>query len=314
MPVPARAKARPAREPRQPADPSWLHRTARILGRTAHAFVVDNVSRLGAALAFYTTVAVAPLLVIAIAITGVVFQEIPARDEVMREVEWLLGPQAKSMVETIQSPATSTTSTVTTLVSVMTLVFGALGVFHHLQDALNSIWRVPTPPIRNWRDFLRRRLFSLATVMVSGFLLLVSLILSSVLSWVGVHTVSYFQLSVAFLQLTNDLLSLTVITCLFAMIFKLLPDTKIHWRHVWPGAVVTGVLFTVGKNVLTFYLGHTTLMTAYGTAGTLVALLLWSYYAGQIVFLGAEFTRITAESNAGRDFRTLETSPRTKNG
>ncbi|MDB6094531.1 MAG: ribonuclease [Verrucomicrobia bacterium] len=301
-----KAKAREARKT------SLLSRTAEILARTAKAFITDNVSRLGAALAFYTTIAVAPLLVLAIAVAGFLFQGGTARAEVTQDVEWLLGPQARAVVESIQSPATTTTGTIATLVGAATLMFGALGVFHHLQDALNSIWRVHTPPIKDWMHFVRRRLFSLATVMVSGFLLLVSLILSSILTWIGKHTATYFQLSVALLQIANDLLSLTVVTCLFAMIFKLLPDTKIRWRHVWLGALVTGVLFTVGKNALTFYLGHTIVMSAYGTAGTLVALLLWSYYAGQIVFIGAEFTRITSESDGGLDFRTLETAPRTK--
>jgi len=284
---------------------SIIRRSGRILTKTAHAFVADNIARLGAALAFYTTVAVAPLLVLAIALTGTVFASGDARQRVIGEIERLAGAQAGAAVAAVQSPAITATGTLTTLLGVATLIFGALGVFTHLQNSLNAIWRVPSPPAKSWWHFLQQRLFSLATVMVTGFLLLVSLIASAVLSWLGAQTARRLGLPVLGLQLVNNAISFGVVTTLFALVFRLLPDTRVRMRHVWIGAAVTALLFTVGKTVLGLYLGRASLTSAYGAAGSLLVLLLWCYYAAQIVFLGAEFTRVTALSNGGRDFSPL---------
>src|SRR3954469_4770871 len=157
-------------------------RTLRILQRTARAFMADNIGRLGAALAFYTTVAVAPMLVLAVAAAGIFFDEASAREQVIHEIEHLAGSQATAVIETVQNPIATNTGTIATLVGVATLIFGTLGVFQHLQDALNAIWRVQPKPTKGWWEFVKYRMFSLATVVVTGFLLLVSLIASSVLS------------------------------------------------------------------------------------------------------------------------------------
>lgn len=289
-----------------------FRRTIRILTKTAHAFFADNVSRLGAALAFYTTLAVAPLLVIAIAVAGIVFEENEARRRVIGEIQALAGSQALEVIKSVQNPAATSTGMIATIIGAATLVFGALGVFQHLQNALNSIWRVPASRSQGWAALLRERLFSLATVLVTGFLLLVSLIASATLSWLGAQTVTRLGLPVLALQVTNNAISFGIVTVLFALIFKLLPDTPVRWKHVWLGAAVTALLFTFGKAGLAFYLGRTQLTSAYGAAGSLVALLLWCYYAAQIVFLGAEFTRITALSNGGRDFSLLATPAQRK--
>jgi membrane protein len=277
----------------------------RILAKTAHAFFADNVSRLGAALAFYTTLAVAPLLVIAIAAAGIFFRDAEVGQRVVGEIQGLVGPQAGAALKSIQNSAVTSTGTVATLIGVGTLLFGALGVFHHLQAALNSIWRVEAPALGGWRELVRARLFSLATVLVTGFLLLVSLVASAALSWLSSQTVAWFGLPVMALQALNNALSFAMVLLLFALIFKLLPDTHVAWRHVWLGALVTALLFTVGKTLLGYYLGRARVTSAYGAAGSLVALLLWCYYAGQIVFIGAEFTRVASLSNGGRDFTRL---------
>lgn len=277
-----------------------------ILVRTARAFLADNVTRLGAALAFYTTIAVAPMLVLAVAAAGIFFDQASARQQVISEIEHLAGAQATAVIATVQNPIATTAGTVATLVGFATLIFGTFGVFQHLQDALNAIWRVQPRPVKGWWDFVKRRLFSLATVVMTGFLLLVSLIASSVLSWASAQAVTRLGLPVFSLQVVDNLLSMAVVSFLFAMIFKLLPDTPVRWRHVWLGALVTAVLFTIGKTVLGFYLGRASVTSAYGAAGSLVALLLWCYYAAQIVFLGAEFTRVTSMSDGGRDFSPLD--------
>ena len=282
-----------------------LQRSGQILMRTAQAFVADHVSRLGAALAFYTTVAVAPLLVLTIAVAGMVFATGDARQRVIGEIERLAGSQASAAVAAVQSPTATTTGVLATLLGFATLIFGALGVFTNLQDALNTIWRVPPQPKVGWGVFLKRRLFSLATVMATGFLLLVSLIASAALSWLGAETAQRLGLPVLGLQIVNNVISFGIVTSLFALVFRLLPDTQVQMRHVWIGAAVTALLLTVGKSALGLYLGRASLTSAYGAAGSLLVLLLWCYYAAQIVFLGAEFTRVTALSDGGRDFTPL---------
>jgi membrane protein len=285
-----------------------FRRSGRILAKTIHAFAMDNIARLGAALAFYTTVAVAPLLVLTIAMAGTVFGKTDARQQVIWEIERLAGSQAGAAVAAVNSPDSAAHGVVATLLGVGTMVFGILGVFNQLQDALNAIWRVPPKPVAHWRDFLKDRLFSLATVIMTGFLLLVSLVASAMLSWLGTQTAHRFNLPVFALELVNNAISFVVVTGLFAMVFRLLPDTPVKMKHVWIGAGVTALLFTVGKTVLGYYLGRASLTSAYGAAGSLLVLLLWCYYAAQIVFFGAEFTRVTALTNGGRDFTPFRSS------
>ena len=293
---------------RQPAkaEADIGRRTVRILLRTARAFFSDNIAGLGAALAFYTTVAVAPMLVLAVAAAGIFLDETAARQQIINEIEHLAGAQATAVVQTVQNPMATTTGTLATIGGLATLMFGTFGVFQHLQDALNAIWRVQPKPTKGWWEFAKYRLFSLATVVATGFLLMVSLIVSSVLSWGGAQVVKRLGWPVFSLQIVDNILSLGAVTLLFALIFKLLPDTFVRWRDVWLGAFATAVLFTIGKSVLGLYLGRASITSAYGAAGSLVALLLWCYYAAQIVFLGAEFTRVASMSRGGRDFSPLE--------
>ena len=293
----AEAGGPPQKSARVRRETSALRRIGRILARTGKAFFDDNVTRLGAALAFYTTVAVAPLLVLAIAVAGFFFEETEAREKVIGQIARLAGSQAGKAIEAVQavqSPVEATAGMTTTAVGIATLLFGAFGVFHHLQEALNSIWRVKPPATKGWWSFVRPRLFSFATVIGTGFLLLVSLVASAILSWFNAQAFARFQLPTLALQTVNNLLSFGMLTFLFAMIFKLLPDTPIRWRNVWLGAVVTALLFTIGKSVLGLYLGRASVTSGYGAARSLIVLLLWCYYAAQIVFLGAEFTQVYA--------------------
>ncbi|MDB6166870.1 MAG: ribonuclease [Lacunisphaera sp.] len=286
------------------AELDFATRTVHILKRTAKAFVDDNVTRLGAALAFYTTLAVAPLMVLAVAVAGVFFQESVARQRVLSEIQYVVGDQAAAVLSNLGSPINHPEGRSATVLGIFTLLFGAFGVFHHLQEALNSIWRTKPPELSFW-ELIRYRLSSLAVVLATGFLLLVSLIVSTVLTWGASQALDRVAMPAIYLELSNTLLSFVAITCLFALLFKLLPDTRIAWRHVWLGALITAGLFTGGKTVMGIYLAHTRLTSAYGAAGSLISLLLWSYYAAQIFFLGAEFTRVTALSNGGRDFSFL---------
>ena len=308
MPAPSTRtiSSHPTKSPHAGGHLRPLTRLSRVVMRTIQAFFDDNITRLGAALAFYTTIAVAPLMVLAIAAAGILFDETTARERVLAEITNLAGTPAGSAIQSVQSPAATNTGMIATILSAVTLIFGAFGVFRQLQDALNSIWRVEAPPGRGWWWFLKRRLFSLATVIVTGFLLLVSLVASAAISWMETRMVGIIELPVGLIQIANLVFSLGVVTFLFALIFRLLPDRSIPWRHVWFGAALTAFLFTAGKTILGFYLSRAALTSAYGAAGSLIVLLLWSYYAAQIVFLGAEFTRVATLSHGGRDFSPLD--------
>ena len=312
MPATPSSPANTASEARSPRAKSpgrvkkFGIRGDQILIRTGRAFIADNISRMGAGLAFYTTIAVAPMLVLAVAVAGIFFDDASARQQIVSEIENLAGTQATAVIATVHSPVATTAGTLATLVGFATMIFGTFGVFQHLQDSLNAIWRVQPRPVKGWWQFVKRRLFSLATVVVTGFLLMVSLIASSVLSWAGTQAVTRLGLPVFSLEIVNNIFSMVVMTFLFALIFKLLPDTTVRWRHVWVGAGMTSVLFLIGKTALGLYLGRASVTSAYGAAGSLIALLLWCYYAAQIVFLGAEFTRVTAMSDGGRDFSPLD--------
>lgn len=278
-----------------------------MVWETVKAFFGDKVPQLGAALAFYTTVAVAPLLVLAVAVAEFFFKEEQARRRILGEIEHLVGANASQALASVEPPQYAGNATLATLVSVATLVVGATFVFVHLQDALNTIWRAP--PIRgeNLVTTIKRRLFSLGAVLATGFIMLVSLTLSAALTWLGENASRWATLPTGVWQTLNFGFSLGVITFLFAVIFKLLPDVEIRWRDVGTGALVTGVLFVAGKTALGLYLARSSVTSAYGAAGSAIALLLWCYYAAQILFLGAEFTRIHARTAGGRRPLELET-------
>jgi membrane protein len=225
---------------------------------------------------------------------------------VLGEIEHLAGAQAGAAIEAVQSPEKKEGGRFATLISGVTLLFGAFGVFHHLQDALNVIWHVPPPKKMHWMRTVLKRLFSITMVLVTGFLLLVSLLASAFLGWVSEHTLGRLSLHPLVFQAVDLVLSITVITLLLAVIFRLLPDTRVRWRHVWLGAIFTAVFFTVGKAALGVYLANAGVASAYGAAGSLIILLLWCYYAAQIIFFGAEFTRVTDLSEGGRNFSKLE--------
>ena len=176
----------------------------------------------------------------------------------------------------------------------MTLLVGATGVFVQLQDALNTIWDVRREPGRGLRHFIKDRVLSFAMILAIGFLLLVSLVINALLAALGKFMSDLMPAQEIFWQIVNLLMSLGVVTLLFALIFKVLPDVKIAWHDVWVGAMITALFFNLGKLLLSLYLGRSSTASAYGAAGSLVIILLWVYYSSQILFLGAEFTRVYA--------------------
>lgn len=267
----------------------------RLLKETVTEWNKDKASRLAAALAYYTVFSLAPLLVITIAIAGLVFGTAAAKGEIVGQIQGLVGKDGAEFIQTAIANANKPKAgTIASIISVLFLLFGASGVFAQLQDALNTIWEVQPKPNRTLIFIIRGRFFSFTMVLGIGFLLLVSLLLSAVLAGV-VHFFGNLVPGFDFLwQLLNFVLSFGVITLLFGMIYKILPDVKIGWNDVWIGATITSLLFTIGKFLLGLYLGNSSFGSTYGAAGSLVIILTWVYYSAQILFFGAEFTKVYA--------------------
>lgn len=255
----------------------------------------DKASRLAAALAYYTIFSLAPLLIIAIAIAGAVFGEEAARGEIVGQIQGLVGFEGAQFIQTaIENASKPQTGKIASIISVVVLLFGASGLFAQLQDALNTIWEVQPKPNRGLWGIIRDRFLSFTMVLGVGFLLLVSLLVSATLAAV-VTFFGHLLPGVSFLlQLTNFILSFAVTTVLFGLIYKVLPDVKITWSDVWIGAIITSVLFSIGKYLLGLYLGNSSFGSTYGAAGSVVIILAWVNYAAQILFFGAEFTQVYA--------------------
>ncbi len=234
-------------------------------------------------------------MIIVISIAGLVFGQAAARQQILAQIESLVGPQGVQFIETtIVNANRPSTNIVFTGIGLVTLLLGALGVFGQLQDALNAIWDVAPKPGRGWRGLVQDRLMSFTMVMGTGFLLLVSLVISTAIAALVKYFGAYLPISAATLEGVNFFVSLVIITIVFGLIFKYLPDAQIAWRNVWIGALMTFLLFVIGKFVLGFYLGNSQIGTAYGAAGSVIVVLLWIYYSAQILFFGAEFTKVFA--------------------
>jgi membrane protein len=261
----------------------------------------DNATRLAAALAYYTVFSIAPLLIIAIAVAGLVFGRDAAQGEIFRQLQGLIGAQGAAAVqEMVKSAAKPADGITAGLVGFVMLLFGASGVTGELKSALNAVWDVPPPPSAGVLVTIKERLLSLTLVLGVGFLLMVSLVISAGVAAVGRYFQEWLPGSEPLLQAINTGASFVVITLLFMIIFRFVPDAKVEWRDVWLGAVVTSLLFSIGKLAIGIYLGKGSLGSAYGAAGSLVIFLAWVYYSAQILFFGAEFTQVYARQHGSR--------------
>jgi membrane protein len=273
---------------------SLLKTLTALLRQAGAAWLDDDAPTLGAALAFYTLFSLAPVLIVAVSVAGLVFGDKAAQGEIVRQFQGLMGTQGATAIETIlQSTNRPGLGVLATVLSLLAILVGASGAFNELQDALNIIWKVHSTK-SFWRVVLRHRFFSLGLVVATGFLLLTSLVITASLSAAERLVGTLLPISIIVLQSINFVFSFVVITLLFALIFKFIPDTIIPWRDVWMGAAVTSLLFTVGKVLIGFYLGHSALTSAYGAAASLVVFLIWIYYSAQILLFGAEITYVYA--------------------
>jgi membrane protein len=258
----------------------------------ARAWSDDYAQSMGAALAYYTMFSIAPLLLILISIAGLVFGDDAARGEIFGQLRGLLGPSValavQGLLESVNKPAESVTATV---IGVVLLLIGATSVFGELQDSLDRIWRAPTRARRSgiWR-LVRARLLSFGMILVAGFLLMVSLVASTCLAALQKWWGPLFSGGAIVARVIELGLGFVLATAVFAMIYKIMPRVRIHWKDVWIGAMVTSLLFTAGKHVIGVYVGKSGISSGFGAAASLVVLLVWVYYSAQIFLLGAEFT------------------------
>jgi membrane protein len=270
-----------------------------LLKLTYKGWQEDKASRLAAALAYYTIFSLGPLLIIVIAVTGFFWDEAAVQSSVTGQVQGLVGDQGEEFVSGLLTSASNPARGIfATIVGIITLVFGALGAFNELHNALNTIWEVKEEETKGFLQTIKKiifsRLLSFSMVLGIGFLLLVSLVVSAGLSAAQETLGNAIPVSEILMQIINLIISIAVITILFALIFKFLPDAEIAWRDVWLGAFFTAVLFSLGKFLIGLYLGNSAVATSFGAAGSLVLLLIWIYYSAQILFFGAEFTQVYA--------------------
>lgn len=270
----------------------------------------DKASRLGAALAYYTVFSIAPLLLITIAIVGFVFGDKAASGGITSQISSFVGPTGAEAIESMIAGAGEDKGTgiFATVISSALLLFGATGVFVQLKDAMNTVWDVPEKKSKGIMGFIKERFLSFGLVLGVGFILLASLVLSTVLSVVGKYMGGLFAMG-PLLEILNFVVSFAVITAMFAMIFKFLPDIKLPWKDVWLGAAITALLFSIGKFGLGLYLGKSSMSSTYGAAGSFVVLLVWIYYSAQIVFFGAELTQVYSRRHGawqGRKKKTVK--------
>ena len=265
-----------------------------LIKESVAAFIEDEALSRGASIAFYAVTSMAPVLVIIVAIAGLVFGEDAARGALSAQLTGLMGRDSADMLQNAVAAVSSKESgTIAGIVGLVALIVTASGVFGEMQSALNAIWKA-SPHGTTVSRLIRARAVSLGLVAALGFLLLISLVISAALAALGDYLDARLPFNVSLLHAVSFAISFLLIAVLFAAIYKILPDTPIRWRDVVVGAVVTALLFEVGKFLIGFYLGSSAVASAYGAAGALLIVLLWTYYSVQIFLLGAEFTKVYA--------------------
>ncbi len=263
-----------------------------VLRTSVSEFSQQRVGTMAGALAYFTFFSIAPMVIVVIAVAGLVFGHEAASGALSHHMEGLVGHDSAQAIQSlVQSASGKKSGVLATIIGVITIIFGATGVFSELQDSLNKVWKAPPLKINKVLGFFRTRFLSFSVVLGVGFLLLVSLLISvaisTVCSWMG-------RCDELVGRVTEWTAGFGITTLLFALIFKLLPDVKVAWRHVWQGALVTAVLFTAGKWILGWVMGHTSMLSTYGAAASLAALLLWVYYSSMILLFGAEISHVIA--------------------
>jgi membrane protein len=272
--------------------PMRFHRWVSLCETAVYSWLEDRAPTMGAAIAYYTVFSLAPMLVMVIAIAGLAFGQKAAEGALFDGLADLVGPESAGAVQAMLRSASSTRSGIlATVVGFGTLIIGATAVFSELQSALNVIWKAPASGGLGVWHLLKSRLLSLSVVLVIGFLLLVSLVISTALALFSDYLDWILPGFATILHVIHLTLSFGFTTVLFAMMFKILPDNPVEWEEVWLGGAVAALLFTVGKHLISFYIGSSNMASTYGAAGALIIVLVWVFYSAQIFLLGAEFAK-----------------------
>ncbi len=276
----------------RPRGVNWLSRMQAVLAGSLNGWIDHRAGSKGAALAFYALFSMAPILVLAIAVAGYFFGASAAQGEIIVQMEGLVGPNGAQAVQALLAGARDTHSGLAAImVASVLLLVGATSVFVELKGSLDDIWGIERPKGSAIIAFLRNRLLAFGLVLALAFLLLVSLVFSATFSLLERYAGGGWNSSYNSLEILSSVVAFGVIACIFAVIYKVLPNAKLSWSDVWIGAAFTAGLFSMGKYVIGLYLGNSGVASSFGAAGSLIALLLWVYYSAQIFFLGAEFTR-----------------------
>jgi len=273
-----------------------------ILKQTVHDFMDDKVLKLSAALSYYTIFSIAPMLIVIITLCDVFLGKEAIEGSVYGQINDMVGNEAALQIQQmIKNAALSGDSTWATVVGIITLVIGATSVFGEIQDSINFIWQLKAKPKNGLVKILLNRLLSFSMVVSLGFILMVSLAMNGIIELFSNQLARLFpQVTMVLVYIINLALTFTIISLLFAIIFKVLPDAKVKWKHVIVGAVTTAILFMIGKFGIGLYLGSSKVGTAYGAAGSIVIILLWVYYSSIILYFGAEFTQVYVQHFGGQ--------------
>ena len=267
-----------------------------VLKKAFSGFSDDKVLKLSASLAYYTVFSIGPMIIVIIYVAGLIYGREAVQGTIFGQIQGLVGASAAAQIQDmIKNAALQTDKSFAFIIGIVTLVIGATGVFAEIQDSINQIWNLKPKPKKGWLKMLQDRLLSFSVILSLGFILLVSLLINGVLEFLQDRLQArYPNLSVMVVYIANLVVTFLIISTLFAVIFKVLPDAIIKWKDVTVGAMVTAILFMLGKFAITFYIGKSDVGSTYGAAGSLVVLLLWVYYSSVILYFGAEFTKAYA--------------------
>lgn len=272
------------------------------LKESADAFSEHKALKLSASLAYYTIFSLAPMLIVIIALSSFFLGKKAIEGQIYGQLNEFIGNEAALQIQQIiKNTSLSGNTTIATIIGVIALIIGATGVFTEIQDSINTVWGIKVKPKRGWLKMLKNRLLSFSMVVSLGFLLMISLLVSALVSAFSKKLAVFFpELTIYVFQVVDFLLTYGIITLLFAIVFKVLPDAKIKWKDVLVGAIFTATLFIIGELGITFYLGRSNLGLAYGAAGSVIVILVWVYYSSIILYFGAEFTHIYARRHGSK--------------
>jgi len=281
---------------------SGIKHIGKLLWTTVLNFIDDNGLKYSASLAYYTVFSLAPLMMLLIFIVGIYYGHDAFTGQIYPQLRGFLGDDAAAQVQNMVKSIQMGKSAMAVIIGVITVVVGATGVFLDMQDTLNIIWRIKAKPKRGWVKFLTNRLLSFSLVISLGFLLLVSLLINTLVDALSDKLAHYLHsdVTVLLLSIINLAITFMVITVLFAIIFKFLPDAEIEWKHVRVGAFFTAVLFILGKYLIGLYISSSKIGTTYGAAGSIIIILAWIYYTSALVYMGAEFTQVYTDFRGGK--------------